>query len=126
KVLVADDLGSINIGVLSVLETLGITDVQHVQYCDDAFLRIKRAIKDKSPYELLITDLSFKADHREQKYPSGEALIDVLRQEHPELKIIVFSVEDRLQKVRTLLNKQCVNGYVCKGRKGLIELAEAI
>lgn len=126
KVLIADDLGSINQGIHTVLDTLGIKDIQQVQYCDDAYLRIKKGDLDQLPFDLVITDLSFKADHREQKYPSGEDLIKVLRQDHPELKIIVYSVEDRLQKVRALILNDNVNAYVCKGRHGLIELNKAI
>ena len=126
KVLIADDLGSINEGVLSVLKSLGIKYYEAVQYCDDARLRIKRADLDKKPFDLLITDLSFKADHREQKIKSGEELIAVLKDEFPDLKIIVYSIEDRLQKIRKLLDYPNVKGYVCKGRKGLKELTDAI
>jgi DNA-binding NarL/FixJ family response regulator len=126
KVLISDDLGSINKGVLTVLNGLGITDVHQVQYCDDAYLKVKKAILDNAPFDLLITDLSFIKDHREQKYPSGEALIIALKKEYPALKIIVYSVEDRLQKVRLLINTHQTNGYVCKGRQGLFELEKAI
>ena len=126
KVLIADDLGSINQGVTTVLDNLGIKNVHQVQYCDDAYLKIKKAIKDKSPFDLLITDLSFKADHREQTYSSGEELIEVVTLEHPDLNIIVYSIDDRLQKVRGLLSNFYVDAYVCKGRRDLIELSEAI
>ena len=49
KVLISDDLGSINQGVISVLEGLGIENIHQVQYCDDAFLKIKRAELDAKP-----------------------------------------------------------------------------
>ena len=126
KVLVSDDLGSVNQGVLSVLENLEIKNVQQVLYCDDAYLKIKKGILDASPFDLFITDLSFIEDHREQKFPSGESLVIALKKEHPTLKIIIYSVEDRLQKVRTLIQKHHADGYVCKGRKGPAELEEAI
>ena len=126
KVLVADDLLSINKGVLTVLNTLGVEAVQDVQYCDDAYLKIKKAALDGQPIELLITDLSYIKDHRNQKLTSGEALVATLKKEYPQLKIIVYSVEDRLQKVRTLINEHNANAYVCKGRRGLIELNTAI
>ena len=126
KVLISDDLGSINKGVLTVLEGLNINNVEQVQYCDDAYLKIKRAVVDQFPFDLLITDLSFIKDHREQKHTSGEALIIALNKEYPELKVIVYSVEDRLQRVRLLINTHHVNGYVCKGRNGLSELEKAI
>lgn len=126
KVLVAEDMDDINKGVVSTLSELDIENVHHVQYCDDALLKIKKALQDQKPFELLITDLSFTADHRQQKYPSGEALINILKQEQPNLKIIVYSVEDRLQKVRSLIDKFNINAYVCKGRRGLKELLKAI
>lgn len=126
KVIIADDLGSINQGVKTILEKLKVKNLIQAQYCDEAYLKIKKAVLDNSPFELLITDLSFNADHRDRKYTSGETLIEALRNNNPSLKIIVYSVEDRLQKVRTLFNKHAINAYVCKGRKGLFELEKAI
>ncbi|WAC03380.1 response regulator [Lacinutrix neustonica] len=126
KVLIADDLGSINQGVTSVLAALGINAVEQVQYCDDAVLKIKRAILDKAPFDLVITDLSFKTDYREQKLESGDALITFIKENYPELKVIVYSVEDRLQRVRFLIQTAKTNAYVCKGRRGLIEINQAI
>jgi DNA-binding NarL/FixJ family response regulator len=126
KVIVSDDLGSINQGILTVLETLKVKEFMQVHYCDDAYVRIKKGIKDNSPYQLLITDLSFKPDHREQRFNGGEDLIQTLKKEAPSLKIIVYSIEDRLQKVRHLMENERIDAYVCKGRRGLIELAKAI
>ena len=126
KVLLIDDLGSINQGVLSVTDTLQIPEVIQSQYCDDALLKIKKAVFDKSPFDLIITDLEFKPDDREESITSGEALVEAIRYIYPELKIIVFSVEDRFQKARTLVKKHKVNAYVCKGRKGLHDLSNAI
>ncbi|MCB0455707.1 MAG: response regulator [Flavobacteriaceae bacterium] len=126
KVLISEDLGSISKGIVSVLESLHIDNVQHVQYCDDAYLKIKKANQDGQPFDLLITDLSFKTDHRSQKYASGETLIKAVKQEHPTLKIIAYSVEDRPQKIRSVMLDCNADAYVCKGRNGLRELDEAI
>lgn len=126
KVLVSDDLECINQGVISVLNSLNIEYITQVAYCDDAFLQIEKAILDNSPFELLITDLSFVADHRKQKYPSGEVLINALKQKHPQLKVIAYSVEDKLQKVRTVILDSKADAYVCKGRHGLDQIKEAI
>ena len=38
KVLIAEDLDSINGGLKATLGTLGIDDITHVKYCDDAIL----------------------------------------------------------------------------------------
>lgn len=126
KVLVCEDMDDINKGIYNTLCELGIREVDQVQYCDDAYLKIKKAVFDIVPYELLITDISFKSDHREQRFTSGDILIKTLKKEYPDLKTIVYSVEDRLQKVRTLIMEYQVDAYVCKSRRGLTELAKAI
>jgi DNA-binding NarL/FixJ family response regulator len=126
KILISDDLASINNGVFAVAKDLGVSEVVQVTYCDDAYLKIKRGFNDLNPYDLLITDLSFKSDHREQKYTSGDSLIKELKEEYPNLKVIVYSVEDRLHRVRTLVQKYKVDAFVCKGRHGLTELSNAI
>jgi DNA-binding NarL/FixJ family response regulator len=122
KVLIADDLESINQGVSVILKNLKIKNVVKVQYCDDAYLKIKKAMFDNDPYDLLITDLSFQTDHRDQTLNSGEDLIKVLKKEHPEVNIIAYSIDDRLQQARRLV-KLGVNAYVCKGRNGIAELS---
>jgi len=126
KVLVSEDMDDINKGVYVLLTELGIQDIHQVQYCDDAYLKIKKAILDDVPYQLLITDLSFKSDHRKQRFQSGEDLAKSIKQQYPEMKVIVYSVEDRLQKVRTIMNDYHVDAYVCKSRRGLKELSKAI
>lgn len=126
NVLIADDLGSINKGVMTALNSLGIMQADQVQYCDDAYLKIKKSYFDNKPIDLLITDWSFKADHRPQKLNSGEELATQLRNEFADLKIIMFSIEDRINKIRNLLTTKKVDAYVCKGRNGLHDLAAAI
>lgn len=127
KVLVSEDMDDIHEGIYKTLSDLKITKIDQVQYCDDAFLKLKRAVLDGVPYDLLITDLSFTPDHRTPNHAaSGEALIQLIKKEYTTLKVIVYSVEDRLQKVRRLLTDNKIDGYVCKGRKGLQELSKAI
>jgi len=126
KVLVAEDMDDINKGIYNTLVDLGVGEIHQVQYCDDAYLKFKKAQLDQAPYELLITDMSFKSDHREQQLTTGDALIKKLREEAPNLKVVVYSIEDRLQKVRMLVNDLHINAYVCKGRRGLVELSKAV
>jgi DNA-binding NarL/FixJ family response regulator len=126
KVLIAEDMQDINKGVHTTLCELGIPEIHQVQYCDDALLKIKKADLEGKPFELLITDLSFKTDWREQKIKSGEDLIRAIKNEFPDLKIIAYSIEDRIQKVRTMISNYNINGYVCKTRRGLLELTKAI
>ena len=126
KVIIADDLGSINEGVQHILNTFQVPYIKQVQYCDEAYKLIKKAEMDGIPYDLLISDLSFVADHRKQQFASGDELAAALKKEHPELNIIIYSVEDRFQRVRQLYNDTGVNAFVCKGREGISDLKAAI
>ncbi|MGJ8550905.1 response regulator [Winogradskyella wichelsiae] len=126
KVLIIDDHDAISRSVQQVLVTYKVKTIAVAQYCDDAFLKVKRAALDHEDYDLVITDLSFKKDHRNASFESGEDLIAALRKDFPKLPIIVYSMKDQLQKVRVLVNQYAVNGYVCKDRKGSIQLEEAI
>jgi DNA-binding NarL/FixJ family response regulator len=126
KVLLVEDMEDIAKGVAAMLMEMNIPHIHQVQYCDDAHLKLKRSAFDNEPYDLVITDLSFKTDHRTQTYTSGEDLIEQMKIEYPALKIIVYSVEDRLQKVRRLFERHHIDAYVCKSRSGLKNLSNAI
>lgn len=126
KVLIAEDLDSISIAVIQALEHLSISKIYHVKYCDDALLKIKKALKENEPYDLLISDLSFKLDHRATKLHSGEELIAAVKKIQPGIKTIVFSIENKSYRIQSLFNELGLNGYVSKGRNSIPELQEAI
>ncbi|SFN84371.1 helix-turn-helix domain-containing protein [Salegentibacter flavus] len=126
KVLVAEDMDSINQAVTILLEDIGIVDITHSQYCDQAWLLAKKAILDNYPFDLLICDLSFKQDFRDEKINSGQELISKLKTENPNLKVIVNSIEDHPQVVRNLWDSGNIDAYVCKDRHGLKYLKQAI
>ena len=54
KVLVAEDLDSISIAVGQALDELSVSEIHHAKYCDDALLKVKKALKDNQPYDLFI------------------------------------------------------------------------
>ena len=126
KVLIAEDMDFINSGIKSQLTDLGIAQIEYVQYCDEALLKLKSAKLNNQPFDLLISDLSFEEDYVAQKIKSGEALIEAVRKEFPLLKIAVFSVEDKEYTVQTLFNEHMINAYVWKSREGLRELKKAV
>jgi DNA-binding NarL/FixJ family response regulator len=126
KVLVAEDMDSINEAVALILKELGVAEVVHSQYCDQAWLMAKKANRDKIPFDLLICDLSFKPDHRDEKITAGKELIALLKKEDPNLKVIVNSIEDHPQIVKELWDSENIDAYVCKDRNGLKDLKEAI
>lgn len=128
KVLIAEDHESINISVQKTLQDLGIVHDHrnYVFYCDDALMRIKKAISDQQPYELLITDLSFEEDVPGQQITTGQELIKAARQIQPDLKILVFSVEKRTSVATALMKTLAIDAYVPKARRDSQDLKLAI
>lgn len=126
KVIIAEDFDSINLGIEQALKDLGIVNFHHSKYCDDAFLKIRKAILDNEPYDLLISDLSFKTDHREVKIVNGDELIQKVRELQPDIKIITYSVEDKNYRIKSLFENSGINSFVLKGRNSIEELKKAI
>lgn len=126
KVLIAEDHESTNISVQRTLADLGIAAADYVYYCDDALTRIHKALKSDDPYDLLITDLSFEEDHNQQKLPGGTELIKAVKELQPNLKVIVFSAENKPAAIDILFKELTINGYVRKARNDAKELKLAI
>ncbi|WP_225034710.1 response regulator [Winogradskyella sp. SM1960] len=126
NVLINDDHDAILASIATVLKGLHVATITPSQYCDEAYLKLKKADLENTNFDLLITDLSFKKDHRTTHLETGESLIAMIRAEFPDLPIIVYSMKDQLQKIRSLVKTHKVNAYVCKDRNGSMELADAI
>lgn len=126
KVLIAEDQHTIHKGLEATLNELFVAEVHNVAYCDDALLKIKSALLANAPYDLLISDLSFKDDHRKKELSSGEDLIAAVKTVQPNLKIIVFSVEHRIGKIKNLIDGFDIDAYVEKGRDESREIQNAL
>jgi len=126
KVLIAEDHESANISLQKTLEDLGIPPVDYVHYCDDALVKIKKAKQDNQTYDLLITDLYFEADHNTQKIADGTELIKAARRIQPDLRVLIFSAENRPAIIDALFNQQEIDGYVRKARNDAKELKQAL
>ncbi|MBE8726882.1 response regulator [Flavobacterium hungaricum] len=126
KVILAEDFEEFNLAVKQTLNDLNIVDFQHAKYCDDALTKIKRALQDNQPYDLLISDLSFKKDHREVKIGSGDELIQKVREIQPNLKIIAYSIEDKNPRIKSLFENSEIDAFVLKGRNSIVDLKKAI
>ena len=126
SILIAEDHESANISVQKTLKDLCVADVDYVYYCDDALMRIQKGIQGGHPYDLLITDLSFEEDGREQNLKDGLALIRAAKKVQPTLKVLVFSGEQKTAVVGELFNGLAINGYVRKARRDAMELKAAL
>ncbi|MHA6697214.1 response regulator [Chryseobacterium sp. A321] len=126
KVLIAEDHEMQNLSLQKTLQDLNIPVVDYVHYCDDAVAKVKNSIRDNSPYDLLITDLHFDTDHREQKLKNGREMVDAIREILPSIKVIFFSAEHKSGIIDTLFKESCINGYVRKARNDAKELKKAM
>ncbi len=127
KVLVVEDLDTVGYGITMMLQKeLGIEEVKLIQYCNEAYLNFKNEYQKGRPYDLLITDLSFKQDHRESKINSGQILIEKIREQNHELQIIICSVEEKPNTAIRFLQQNHISAYVLKGRNGLRDLKKAV
>jgi len=127
KVLVAEDYEIANQGIIKVLEDkIGIEMVQESKYCDEAFLKFHKSQEEKQPFQLVITDLSFKEDYKVQLRKNGMDLIKDIQKINAETKIIVYSQEDRPNIINMLFDVYRIHGYVCKGQNAVQELIDCI
>lgn len=126
KVIIAEDLDAMNLGIQQVLKDLNIVDFQHSKYCDEALLKVRAAINQNAPYDLLISDLSFKTDHREVKIATGDELVQKVRELQPNIKIIAYSVEDKSYRIKSLFDNAGIDAFVLKGLNSIEELKKAI
>jgi len=126
KVLIAEDHESANISIQKTLDELGVRHIDYVYYCDDAIAEIKKAQQSGKSYDLLVTDLNFEEDHRAQELRSGSALIAKAREIQPDLKVLVFSADQKELTIKMLIDQLEVDGYVRKARNDAKELKMAI
>ena len=126
RVIIAEDLDAMNLGIQQVLKDLNIEDFQHSKFCDEAFLKIRAAIQQNNPYDLLISDLSFKTDHRKQDIANGDELVLKVRELQPNIKIIAYSVEDKSYRIKSLFDDADIDAFVLKGLNSIEELKKAI
>ncbi|MBW3518192.1 DNA-binding response regulator [Flavobacterium sp. NKUCC04_CG] len=126
KILVVEDIDSINLGVVAMLQEETDAEVFHCKYCDEAWLKIKSAVLNNAPFDLLISDLSFAADHRETQISNGEDLVKTVKEKYPEIKLMVYSIENRFVTVKKLIDDYKINAFISKGRNSINELKAAL
>ena len=127
RILIAEDIDSINTGIITLLNEKFDVIIEHANTCDKAYLKIVRALQDQQPYDLLISDLSFKSEgFLQPDLINGEELIIAAKKVQPQLKTIVYTIEDKTSLLKRLKEVVKVNSIVLKAQKSLIELCSAI
>lgn len=125
KALIIERYENISVAISIALQELSIKEIYKVSYFDEAFLKIKKDSINNAPFDLVIMELATLEDNR-FKYKIGEDFIIALREIHSNIKVIVFSIEDRTNRIRLLFDKYDITGYVLKNRSSLKYLKEAI
>jgi DNA-binding NarL/FixJ family response regulator len=126
KVLIVEDHEIANISVQKTLADLGITEVEHAYYCDDALDMITQRVGTDRSYDLLITDLYFEPDDRKVNLSGGTDLITAAKKAQPDLKILVLSAENKAGIIEMLYDQYDIDGYVRKARNDARDLKLAI
>lgn len=126
KILVVDDFDVVSLAVGQALKEIASFEINNAKYFDEAYLRIKRGLLDGAPYDLIISDLSFKTKYNTTKLNTGEEFIAAVKRMQPNIKMIVFSEEDKSFRIKSLFDKSNINAFVSKGRNSIPELQKAV
>lgn len=126
KVLVVDSFYGVSMALSQEFNKIYSFEISNAKYFDEGYLKIKRGLFDNEPYDLLISDLSFKNEYRNTKFHSGEEFIVAIKEIQPNIKTIVFSEENKSFRIDSLFNKSKINAFVHKGRNSIPELIKAV
>lgn len=126
RVIIAEDHESMSISIRKTLEDLQVPHTDYVFYCDDALSRIITCNKLGKPYDLLIVDLYFDDDGNPQQITNGIDLLTAARMVQPDLKVLVFSAENKASILDSLFTLHNIDGYVRKARNDTKELKQAL
>ena len=126
KILIVEDQDGVGESTKSTLQNhFSPATVDLSQFCDDAYIKFQKEEKMDVPFDLLVTDLSFRQHYKYRMINSGKALIQKIRFLNKSVPIILYSVEEREFLVQTLFQKCGINAYVLKGSVGLHQMAQA-
>lgn len=126
KVLIVEDIDSISLGIQRIIQEFKDTEIVHAKYCDKALLKYRKALLDDAPFDLIISDLSFKSDYKDCELKNGEEFISAIRKLNQTTPIIVYSIEDKSFLIKNLFQNLDIQAYVLKGRNSTRELIKAI
>lgn len=125
-VIIAEDHEIANISLRKTLEDIGIPNPDYAFFCDLTLAKIRKALANHQPYDLLITDLYFEPEGSTRQLPDGAALVKLAKGLQPGLKTLVFSAESRPSIIRQLFDELDIDGYVRKARGDAGDLKDAL
>jgi DNA-binding NarL/FixJ family response regulator len=125
-ILVVEDQDIANLSLRITLEDLQLPRPMHSYHTGHATSLLNKAISEKCPYDLMITDLYFEQEGTGKQFPEGIELIRQAKAMQPELKVLVFSAENKITIIRRLYEELGIDGFVRKARGDAKELKDAL
>ena len=90
RILNIEDTMSKHIAIFRALKKCGITSVDRAENAEDGLASIEQAIRDDKPYDLLITDMHFSVNGKDDTR-AGMYVIEELRNREINIPIVVCS-----------------------------------
>jgi len=126
RILIVEDQDMANLSLRITLEGLGMPFPVHRYHTSHAILLLKKALTEKEPFDLLVTDLYFEDEGTAKQLPDGIELIREAKVLQPELRVLVFSTESKIAVIRRLYEELGIDGFVRKARGDAKELKNAL
>jgi two-component system, NarL family, captular synthesis response regulator RcsB len=125
-ILIVEDQDMANLSLRIALEGLELPRPLHSYHTSNAISLLKKALSERDPFDLLITDLYFEQEGTAKQLPDGMELIREAKVLQPELKVLVFSTESKIAIIRRLYEELGIDGFVRKARGDTKELKDAL
>ena len=125
RILIADDHQLVLQGIVCSLNEIGDFDLVTTRNCDEAFELIKTN-QESTPFQILLTDLSFDNCTEQTKLQGGEELIKVIRNSKIDIKIGVITGHTETNRVYNVISNLNPNAYLLKNKCDATEIGFAL
>jgi len=124
KILIVEGLDSISLGLSTSLSSHFTAEICTAKSSEEALIKLKKGIREANNFDLVISDLEF-VDAINSGPDSGEEFITAIREISPNVKIMVYSAENKPYRIYTLFHKHKINAFIARGRESIYEIIEA-
>ena len=92
--------------------------------CDQALMRINKAVDSKAPYNMLLLDLSIPAS-KDGSFTSGEDLAVYARKKLPHAKVVILTMFNEPYRIHSIIDNINPEGFLIKSDLTSSELSIA-
>lgn len=125
KILVSEDYDCVSLSIVNALKKYN-SSIEQVRDCDKAYAKIKKALIEENPYDLLILDISYSlASHDNLVIKGGLELLSLFKDENIYPKVLIFSSIIEPLTIKKYYDFYPIQGFITKGSEDLKELEVA-